>query len=244
MIRDTPPSLPEPVFEERTARRSARTDVSNGALANGSSLSEEFRVLRAKVRALGEQRPLSCVGIVSGTGGEGKTTIALGLSAALAREQGARVLLVEADLRRPAIERYTGLEACEGVGEWLLGNKGPVPLRVLPDGLRLLTAGKAKIDQAELLGSPRMAGLLQAARARFDFIVVDCPPLVPVADSVILQDLIDGFLLVVRARHSPRETLQKAVSNLKPDRIHGVVFNDHREVLTRYYSYGYSQYRS
>jgi Mrp family chromosome partitioning ATPase len=87
-----------------------------------------------------------------------------------------------------------------------------------------------------------MARLIEAAKAAFDFVIIDCPPLMPVADAAILQDLLDGYLLVVRARTSPREAIQRAVSGLKPGRIQGVILNDCREILPSYYRYAYSQY--
>ena len=98
------------------------------------------------------------------------------------------------------------------------------------------------LDRPELLGSARMSALLEAARRSFDYVIVDCPPVIPVADSVILQELVDGFLLVVRARHCPRETVVRAASRLKAGRIIGMIFNDQREILPRYSSYGYGRY--
>jgi Mrp family chromosome partitioning ATPase len=113
---------------------------------------------------------------------------------------------------------------------------------VEPQGFFLLSPGTPSNVRPELLGSERMASLLSAARETFDHIVVDCPPLGPVADSVILQDLVDGFLFVVRARHSPREAILKAISHLKPDRVRGTIFNDHRDVLPGPKAYGYHRY--
>jgi capsular exopolysaccharide synthesis family protein len=183
------------------------------------------------------------VGFVSATGGEGKTTAALGLAAALARQPDRRVLLIEADLRKPSIDRSLGLERVDGLAEWLETTPASVPLRrLMPQGFCLLSAGRSVTPHPELLGSSRMARLLQAARHAFDHVVVDCPPLAPVADSVVLQDLVDGFLFVVRVRHSPVETIQRALANVKPERVLGIVLNDHREMLRSYYSYGYRYY--
>jgi Mrp family chromosome partitioning ATPase len=118
-----------------------------------------------------------------------------------------------------------------------------VPLRqLMPHGLFLLPAGKSGGQPSELLGSARMAHLLESARRAFDFVLVDCPPLIPVADSLVLQELVDGFLFVVRARTSPREAVQRAMATLKADRIQGVIFNDYREMLPTYHNYGYRDY--
>ncbi len=211
-------------------------------LADDPRAAEELRLLRVKVRALGRERALSCMGITSASPGEGKSTLTLGLAHAFAQE-GAKVLIVEADLRRPALGRYLALGPAEGLGEFLATSGGTVPVRrIEPHAFDLLSAGRLKSPRADLLGGPRMDALLKVARGVYDFIIVDCPPLLPVADSLVLQDLVDGFLLVVRARHSPRETILKAVSRLKPDRLRGIVFNDHREILSRYYGYAYDGY--
>jgi succinoglycan biosynthesis transport protein ExoP len=205
-----------------------------------SESAEEFRILGAKIKALDEERPFRCVGIVSASPGEGKSTVALGLATALAREEDCRVLLVDGDLRKPALEGYLRLPRTTGLYEWLLGSEPAVSLRrVEPQGFYLVAPGLTPQVRPELLGSTRMAAFLGHARESFDYVLVDCSPLVPVADSVIIQDLLDGFLFVVRARRSHKETIVKALSHLRPDRVRGVVFNDHREVIPGYKSYGY-----
>jgi Mrp family chromosome partitioning ATPase len=197
---------------------------------------ETFRILRAKVKTLGDPRPFRCIGLVSATPQEGTSLVALGLAAALAQERDRRVLLVEAGLRAPALERRLGLSEEPGLGEWLsAGSDDPVPLRSLePWGLSLLAAGVAAPPSAEILGGESMARLMSAARLSFDFVVLDCPALETGADSVILQDLVDGFLLVARARHASRDAIRRALSHLRPGVIQGVVFNDRTELLARW----------
>lgn len=213
------------------------------ALGENQLISEELRLLVVKLRIIEERRPFRCIGIVSALGNEGKTTLSIGIAAALAREPETRVLLLEADLRRPGVENSLGLPASPGVGEWIQGEPGPLALRrVVPPGFWVLGAGKTAFERPELLGGPRMTGLLKAARENFDYVIADCPPVLPVADSVILQDRLDGFLMVVRARSAPRDAIQRAAAALKPDRIQGLLFNDSREALRSYDKY-YSHYR-
>lgn len=213
------------------------------ALGENHLISEELRLLVVKLRIIAEQRPFRCIGVVSALGNEGKTTLAIGLAATLVRESEARVLLLEADLRRPGIENSLGLPAVPGVGEWIQGEPGPIALRtVSPPGFSVLGAGKTAFERPELLGGPRMGDLLRAARENFDYVILDCPPILPVADAVILQDRVDGFLMVVRSRTSPRDAVQRAAAALKPDRIQGILFNDSREALRTYDKY-YSHYR-
>jgi capsular exopolysaccharide synthesis family protein len=220
----------------------ARGKGLSNPMALGSRLGEQLRMLRTRVKDIATARPFRCFGITSTEGGEGKTTVCLGLAAALAQEPGCRVLVIEADTRKPSIERALGLPQSEGLGEWLSGSDSRLAVRtVQPDGFSLLSVGLLRGLSPELLGSARMAQLITTARAYYDFALLDCPPVLPVADSVLLQDLLDGFLFVVRARHSPREAIVRAASQLKADRIQGVVFNDHRTILSRY-DYGAYRY--
>jgi Mrp family chromosome partitioning ATPase len=213
-------------------------------LAERSLVAEEFRVVLAKLRVISEERALRCIGVVSSIGGEGKTTLALGLAATLARIPNRRTLLIEADLRRPSIEKHLGLWPERGVGEWLEGGPEPLPVRnVMPHGFHVLTSGLVPLRRPELLASRRMAALFEAARQAFHFVIVDCPPIAPVADSVLLQDLVDGFLFVVRAEATPRAQIVRAASQLKPGRIRGLLFNRQRSLLARDDAGGYDGYR-
>lgn len=245
MTRETRSDFP--VFADQGAKvLPGPRDAVTAAVLHGRTLAvEELRLLVARLQLVNDERPARCLGLISASGGEGKTTLAIGLAATLAAEPDRRVLLVEADLRKPAIENYLGLPSAVGVGEWLKGRPGPLPLRwVTPPGFAFLSGGRVGLDRPELLGANRMAAILDAARRSFDFVIVDCPPVTPVADAVILQDLLDGFLFVVRARHCPREVILRAASRLKGDRIIGTVFNDQKEILPGYYRYGYQQYGS
>jgi capsular exopolysaccharide synthesis family protein len=230
-----------PTFQEIAQARAQPSMPLVAAVLGGDTLMvEQFRLLRSRVRTIGEGRPFRCIGIGSAASGEGKSSVAIALACALAQELGRRVLLVEADLRKPSVDSYLSLPHISGLVEWLEGNGTSVPVRrVLPGGFFVLSAGVASLQNPEVLGSSRMVGLLEAARQSFDMVVVDCPPFLPVADAVVLQDLLDGLLVVVRARHTPRETVLKGLSMLKPDRVQGLIFNDHHEILTRYYNYGY-----
>jgi capsular exopolysaccharide synthesis family protein len=235
-----------PVFEELSEIvPSPKEHAHQAVMSPGAPIAEEFRVLRAKVRAIGEERPFRCFGLVSSAPGEGKTTVSLGLANAMALErEDRRVLLVEADLRKRMIARYLGLAPASGLSEWLQGDpSAPLPIRRLgARGPFLLAAGVSSPPNPEVLSSGRVGQMLEACRRCFDYVIVDCPPLAPVADSIMLEDLLDGFLLVVRARHAPREAVLRALSQLTGDRIQGVVFNDYHEILMRPYSYAQSRY--
>ncbi len=197
---------------------------------------DAFRILRTKLKTIGDERPLRTFGVVSALPQEGTSSIALGLALALTQEHDRRVLLVETTLRAPALARKLGLAVEPGLGEWLAsGGDRPVPLRRLePWGLSLIAAGAGVPQSAVLVGSPSMAALLASARQQYDFVLLDCPPLETMADSAVLQDALDGFLLVVRARHSTRDAIRRSLARLKPGAVLGVVFNDRTENRLRW----------
>jgi Mrp family chromosome partitioning ATPase len=235
-----------PVFEEAPlSLEHPSTDIK--ALFDPSSLvTEALRVLRARLRAVALEQPAQCVGVVSAVQGEGKTTLALGLARVLALEGQARVLLIEADLRRPAVDRSLGaVPPTEGLLQYLEGSSGSVTVRrLVPEGFYVLSAGPRADGQPELLSTPRMAALLAAARNAFDCVLLDCPPLTPVSDSLILEELLDGYLFVVRERLAPRETVLYALGLLKSSRTYGLVYNAQRDILPTYRSYVYRRYRT
>jgi len=208
-----------------------------------SVVGEEFRLLRANVEATCQQRKIRCLAVVRALPGEGKSTVALGLAIATAREAGRRILLIETDLRRPSISRSLGLTGFPGLGEWLNGTIDYPPVRrVESGGFFLLGAGEAALERPEALGSSRMEALLRAARQPFDLVILDATPILSVADVILMQDLVDGFLLVVRSRMTPREALRDAIGRIRSDKIAGAVFNDHSEYRGSYMEYAYAGY--
>jgi Mrp family chromosome partitioning ATPase len=231
-------SEPLPAFEEDTAIRARPSPIASAVLTDGSIASEQLRLLASRVRAQGRQRRLRTIGVVSATPGEGKTTIAIGLARFLASGGRERVLLLEADLRRPALDKALGLPPSPaGVLKHLAVGKGALMIRRLADGEDswVLSAGTGILRQPEILASPRMAALLETAARSFTYVVVDCPPLMTVADAFLLQDHLDGLVLVVRSRHASREAILRATSMLKPGAVLGSVFNDQRQIIKSYY---------
>ena len=233
-----------PVLEARVDVSPRRMNATVASISSGGPVTEELRRLRARIRTLGTERGLRCLGVTSAVIGEGKTTIALGLASVMAQEPGAKILLVEADLRRPAVEDALGLPRLPGLAEWLDSGGSTISMRrIMPAGFHLLPAGRSSDGHhAEMLGSDRMKRLLASARSGYDFVVVDCPPVMPVADTIILQERLDGLLFIVRERLSPRETALRAVERLQAERVVGVVVNDHKDFLHGHYKYGYDRY--
>ncbi len=231
--------------EEGTVRPTRVVPIIESLKDPRSMVGEEFRLLRAKLQEEQQrrQRPIERLAVVSALPGEGKSTISLGLSAALARDAGRRVLLIEADMRRPSISRSLGLPPCRGLTDFLNGERERVPLRRLdPGGFSLLSAGTTELERPEEIGSARMEALLRAAGKRFDIVVIDATPILPVADVILLQELVDALLMVVRSRVTPRDAIQEALGRIRSDKVIGVVLNDHREYKDSYMTYAYHDY--
>jgi capsular exopolysaccharide synthesis family protein len=204
---------------------------------------EALRLLAARVQKLRRDRKVNCLAVTSPLPGEGKSAISLGLAGALAREEDKRILLVEADLRRPSLVPTLGLPPGPGLSEWLGGELAHVPVSIVePGGFYLLAAGQRGLNRPEVLGSQRMDTLLRAARRLFDFVLLDAVPIMSVADTVLFQDLIDGFLLVVRSRQTPRDAIHDALGRLRAEKVLGVVLNDHEEHRSSYRAYAYGRY--
>jgi Mrp family chromosome partitioning ATPase len=222
-----------PQFEEDVEAVSGIRDRALRMVLNPETVfGEQLRVVRTKVHTLSQSAPFECIGIVSASEGEGKTTVAVGLAGALASEASKRVLLIEANVRRPALEKRFGLSPSVGLTEWLQGSIAHLPLsRLEPLGFTLLRAGGATEKSSDLLTGERVGELLQHCRDRYDYVILDCNALTPVADSVVLQDQVDGFLMVVRSRFAATETVERALSHLKRGTVKGIVFNAHRRIL-------------
>jgi capsular exopolysaccharide synthesis family protein len=230
-------------LKEIVAGRSRAVPIIESVKDAHSIVGEELRLLRARVRKHCLERQHKLIAVTSALPGDGKSMVALGLAAALAREAAFRVLLLEADLRRPSISQTLGLDSLPGLSEWLEGKLDQLPLfRYQPAGFCVLTAGQDALEKPETLGSSRMDALLRSARAQFDFVVVDTSPILPVADTVVMQDLLDCYLLVVRSRLTPREAILDASRKLEPQKIIGLVLNDHTEYRTAYRAHAYKRY--
>ena len=185
--------------------------------------------------------------ISSSIPGEGKSTIAINLAVSLA-DAGARVILVDADLRRPSIAEYVGIEGGVGLTTVLIG-RAEVEDVVQPLGktsLDLLPAGQIPPNPSELLGSMAMAELLERLSASYDMVLLDSPPLLPVTDAVVLSNLAGGALVVVGVDRIHRPQLQQSLESLETAGAHlfGIVMNKiaRREAAAYAYDSSYTSY--
>lgn len=205
---------------------------------------DRFRFLRMRLReywALGKVRTLL---ITSPQPGDGKSTVALNLATALAEGGKRSVLLIEADQHRPALAKALGIPPGLGLAECLGEHLDPLQLirRVEPLHWYLLRAGETQQNRTELLESDALPSMMKTFRRLFDWILIDTPPVIPLADTLVLARHVDTSLLVVRADITPREAVEESLTLLGPKRVLGIVLNG-AESLNRVYSKYYRHYK-
>lgn len=197
-------------------------------MLQGSTVAESYRTLRTNLQYVDIDNPPQSVVITSCLPLEGKSTTAANLAIALA-QGGAKVLLVEADLRRPRIADYLGVAAGAGLTDVLTGKVDIADAivgwqRNLVD---FLPAGAIPPNPSELLGSRQMAELLDELRTRYDMVILDSPPLLPVTDAAILATVADGAILVTRYGKTHKDQAAEAADSVRQinARLYGAVLN-------------------
>lgn len=213
------------------------------SLASEASLgAETFRLLAVRLRQIRRAREIKRFLITSTIPGEGKSTVAANLGVTLAQKRPQKVLLVDGDLRRPTLASEFGVFGRAGLSEFLQAEPGsPTNICHLEAaGLWFLPAGQPPRNPLELMQSPRLAQLLDRLTTCFDWIVIDSPPILPLADTSVWTRLADGVLLVAREGTTQKRQLQHGLEALEQSKLLGVLFNsctnaDHRNYYQRYH---------
>jgi capsular exopolysaccharide synthesis family protein len=209
----------------------------------GSLGAEKFRVLGLRLRNLRDKRKLKRIVVTATAPEEGKSLIAANLALNQARSKVLKTLLVDGDFRRPTLAKRFGVGALlPGLSECLRGERqlSEVVYKLDGSGLWLLPAGMAPDNPLELMQSGRLPEFFEQLGTFFDWIIIDTPPLLPLADTTFWMKLSDGVLLVIREGVSERKLLQKAVETLDRSTLLGVVVNS---CSSREHKYYYSRYR-
>lgn len=209
---------------------------------------EQYRQLAAALHHAQKERNLAVVMVASALAGEGKTLTSTNLALTLSESYRKRVLLIDADLRRPSIHEVFELPNASGLTDGLKTPKEQkLPLVKVTERLTVLPAGRPTNDPMSLLTSERMKRLIEEAVEAFDWVIVDTPPVGLLSDANLLSALVDTAVLVVAAGSTPYEFVQRAVEAIGRDRIFGVVLNrvEEKQVYGGY-NYGryYEQYQS
>jgi len=203
--------------------------------------SEKFRFLGVRLRQLQQVRPLQKVLITSTIPEEGKSVVSANLAVTLAQRRPQKVLLLEGDLRRPSLSTGFGLGKLPGLSELLQGDCNPAAAIYYLEGAGLwfLPAGSPEESNLELMQADRLAELMNQLTGWFDWIVIDSPPVVPLADTSVWMRLADGVLLVAREGTTQKRQLQRGLQVLERAKLLGVVLNsftntDHDDYYQRY----------
>ncbi|MBO9310350.1 MAG: CpsD/CapB family tyrosine-protein kinase [Chloroflexi bacterium] len=182
-----------------------------------AAAAEAFRVLRTNIQFSALDQPIHTLLITSAAADEGKSVTAANLAVTMA-QGGSRVILVDADLRRPSQHTIWKLENARGLTDALLEKNlaEALPLQeTVVDGLRVLTSGTPVPNPADLLGSKRMESLIAALKAQTDYVIFDAPPVLAAADAPLLATKLDATLLVLQAGSTRRDHAQRAKEALQ-----------------------------
>lgn len=253
---DAFPPIKTGVLFENIALHSWKPSVASlPTLGDRGESIEQFRGLRSQIYQSRDQAPLKTILVSSGMPAEGKTFVAINLAISLARNKNNKVLLIDADLRKPALHAILGATNAPGLTEYLSGaaqaidilqrNEAPHiveagRLHNIPD-LAFIPAGVGGDKSAELVANHRFEALMAAISSQFDWIVIDSPPALLFADAIDLARAADAVLLVARSAATPFEVAQRVQAAFSNSRILGFVLNAVKDAprnTSYYYGYG------
>ena len=210
---------------------------------------EQYKLLRANLDfTLPEGETCPVIGVTSSMRGEGKSTTAVNLSYVLA-EKGSRVLLIDGDLRIPSIAKKMEIESTPGLTDLLMGKGVQISefQSTLLKTWYILPSGEIPPNPSELLGSRRMGAILKDLREKFDYIVVDLPPVNIVSDALSISGFISGMIVVIREEYTEKKELEHCFRQLKLSNVNvlGCVMNEAKSgssYYTKYRRYRYYKY--
>lgn len=228
----------------RSKRTSKKTSAQEPAhqlatIENPSGgVSEAYRTLRTNLLYSVVDRPPKVILLTSHGPGEGKSTTCSNLGVVMAQAEK-KVLVLDCDLRKPALHRMFGLRNLRGAVNVLAGEYSlSEAAQDGPEGLKVLTVGPVPPNPAELLSSERFAEFIEQARREFDYVLLDAPPIALVSDASILASHADGALMVLDAQKTRKSSLRRAVHSLQTvgANILGTVMNNAENLKDTYYS--------
>jgi capsular exopolysaccharide synthesis family protein len=233
------------VFDQfRTLQLVAPPENRLVCLADSETLAaEKFRFLGIALQHLRRERPLKRVLITSAIPQEGKSMVSANLACTLARRTQQRTLLIEGDMRRPSLSQMFGLGRIPGICECLQGERNLVMsvYHFKDPGFWFLPAGSAPKNPLELLQSGRLSALMDQLTELFDWIIIDSPPVLPLADTSVWMRVADGILLVARQGITERRQLQRGLEALETKKVIGALLNGSKgSARSDYYYTGHS----
>lgn len=208
------------------------------------AIKEAYNSIRTKLIFTGKGEKCPVFVVTSSLASDGKSTNAVSLAVSIAMAEQ-RVLLIDADMRKPSVHRYFSLDCRNGLSEILAGLTKEIKLRSTDvPGLSVLTAGQIPPNPAELLGAKQMETLLEHVKKYFDYVIIDTPPVNIVTDACILSSKVTGYVFVVQSGKNHLQDLKDAVQQVEEmnGNIVGIVLNDPDNKVEDHYSYRYNKY--
>jgi capsular exopolysaccharide synthesis family protein len=193
-----------------------------------SFASEQFRLLAARLQQLQHARAAKSVLLTSSTEGDGKSLVALNLGIALAQGGRQRVLLLDGNLRKAGLSSMLTIDSRPGLKNWYQthGSVLEFMYRISGQNVWAMPAGNAYVDPLELVKSARLPELLVTLNGAFDWVLIDSPPLLPLADAEVLSRVCDATIMVVRCNKSAKGALKQALERVAPAKLVGLLLND------------------
>jgi len=205
---------------------------------------EQFKALRSKLEYKVDMLGWKVIGVTSSIANEGKTLTCAKIALSLARTKRKSILVVDADIRKADLTKGFGTPVRPGLTEYLLGAVDfPCVIRKSAvTGLDTVSAGSSVAAPADLLAGDGFRIFVQEARKRYDFVLLDTPPILPVADTMSMRERLDGLIFVYRAGYTPFAMFQQATEEIGEKKILGVVLNGVEPKSDRYYGKYYGHY--
>lgn len=185
---------------------------------SSSPVAEQFRTLRTNLLALNVNKPIKVITVTSSINGEGKTVSSINLAVSMAHDlDKKRVLLIDSDLRRGRIHKYLGIRPELGLTDILADEINPdeVFINIGINNLTILPAGRVPSNPAELLGSQKFHSLLSLLKEKYDYVILDSPPIIPVTDAGVIGAQTDGVVMVIQAGRTQKGIVKHAEGLLK-----------------------------
>jgi protein-tyrosine kinase len=205
---------------------------------------EQFRMLRSRLGIMQKQRGIKTILVTSSVPEEGKTFTASCLAGVFAQEAGKRVVLIDADMRKPRSGIHFGLNGSSGsagLSEVLRETQefDKALFKSMNPEFSFMPSGPLPLNPSELLSSPILEQVLKNAAGNYDWIIIDSPPVLSLSDTILLAPLCDTVVLVVRAGSTPIKLIQDSINRVGRDRICGIILNRQKQLNTSSYYYNY-----
>jgi capsular exopolysaccharide synthesis family protein len=244
------PVILEPESIESEMAVSYKFDLANSSnqmrsvLDPRSIIGEQFRLLRSQLHLMQKQNGIKTFLITSTVPQEGKSFTSCGLAGIMAQEAGKRVVVIDADMRKPGSGRDFGLPEDKGevgLAQVLEGKRDfrSSLLTSVNPGFWFLPSGLLPSNPSELLSSPALERILKSASESFDWVIVDSPPILALSDATMIAPLCDAVLLVVRVNSTPVKLVNETINRIGRDRIRGVILNRQKQIQSSPYYYHY-----